>query len=293
MLLRQCMRGCRHVLRRVLLLQQHGARRQASSSTSINDTVQEHTELAWILSCFTPFGDLTRMTQWKAKASQVKVGTLGLFSYPVLMAADILLYKATLVPVGDDQVQHLELTRDIARAFNAHYGRGVFVVPDCVLGDSHRIMSLRDPTKKMSKSDRSPLSRIVLTDSPKDMRKKIQKAVTDSLGPPSYDREHRPGVSNLMAIYSVIADQSLSAVEAEFSSANMETFKSTVADALVTHFTPIQERIAALRQEPGYIESVLAQGAEQARERAAATMDEVKQVVGLSGLNAPASDSVQ
>ncbi|ETK92183.1 tryptophan-tRNA ligase [Phytophthora nicotianae CJ01A1] len=263
--------------------------------------VAAHAELAWLLSCITPLGWLQRMTQFKQKAAAAKTeSSLGLLSYPVLMAADILLYRATHVPVGEDQQQHLELTRMIATTFNDRFGSnrpdGKEVLPKpfpmveedttTLTGAQRkslaRIMSLRDPTKKMSKSDQSKLSRIELTDSADDIRKKVRKATTDAISGIYYDREERPGVSNLLDIASAVTGQSVAQLEAQYADYGTGAFKDSVADAVIAKIGPIGERIKQYEADQKYIDKVLADGAAQAAELAAVTMKDVKEVMGLA-----------
>ncbi|KAG2817691.1 hypothetical protein PC116_g20823 [Phytophthora cactorum] len=263
--------------------------------------VAAHAELAWLLSCITPLGWLQRMTQFKQKAAAAKTeSSLGLLSYPVLMAADILLYRATHVPVGEDQQQHLELTRMIATTFNDRFGSnrpgGKEVLPKpfpmveedttTLTGAQRRslarIMSLRDPTKKMSKSDKSKLSRIELTDSADDIRKKVRKATTDAISGIYYDREERPGVSNLLDIASAVTGQSVAQLEAHYADHGTGAFKDSVADAVIAKVCPIGERIKQYEADHEYIDKVLADGAAQASELAAVTMQDVKEVMGLT-----------
>jgi tryptophanyl-tRNA synthetase len=200
--------------------------------------VRYHTELAWYLGCITPIGWLNRMTQYKQKEQAQKMESgLGLLAYPVLMAADILVYKATHVPVGDDQIQHLELARDIAATFNSRFQRDVMVKPMAVESDHqqslYRIMNLREPTTKMSKSDPSPKSRIDLTDTGSQVRKKIMGATTDSLDGIWYDKSERPGISNLLSIFSAVTDQSVDALVAQYGNYRTGEFKREVASAVV------------------------------------------------------------
>eukprot|EP00049_Salpingoeca_infusionum_P002298 m.55523 g.55523 ORF g.55523 m.55523 type:complete len:337 (+) comp11493_c0_seq3:256-1266(+) len=255
----------------------------ASSVLFQQSQVPQHTELAWILSCFTSCGVLSRMTQWKSKAKSADVANLGLFSYPVLMAADILLYKPTHVPVGEDQVQHLELTRDIASAFNHKYNTETFVLPSCWHGNARRIMSLRSPADKMSKSDRSVLGRIELTDSIDAIQKKFRKAVTDDMGGPTFDKEERPGISNLMAIYQAMSpnEPSMDEIEREFKGKATNVFKEAVATVVIDALQPIQEELARLNNSPEYVEKVLADGREKAAEAADETLIEVKRTLGM------------
>ncbi|DAZ92977.1 TPA: hypothetical protein N0F65_004352 [Lagenidium giganteum] len=245
-----------------------------------------HTELAWYLGCITPIGSLNRMTQYKQKEQQQKMESgLGLLAYPVLMAADILLYKATHVPVGDDQQQHLELARTIADTFNDRFQTRVFPRPQPVANDKqetlYRIMSLRDPTSKMSKSDASALSRIDLTDSADDIRKKIMKSQTDGISGISYDRASRPGVSNLLSILGAVTDRKMDDLVDEYSAHQTGAFKKVVADAVIAKITPIGCRIAEFEADQLYIDQVLADGAHAANEIAATTMIEAKRAMGL------------
>ncbi|KAI9907377.1 hypothetical protein PsorP6_003254 [Peronosclerospora sorghi] len=258
--------------------------------------VAAHTELAWLLSCLTPLGWLQRMTQFKQKAASAKAdSSLGLLAYPVLMAADILLYRATHVPVGADQQQHLELTRMIATTFNDRFGphgKEVLVKPFPIVGAASpahapneplsRIMSLRDPTKKMSKSDASARSRIELTDTADEIRKKIRKATTDAVRGISYDREKRPGVANLLAITSAVTGQSIAQLEAQYADYSTSAFKDNVADAVIATICPIGKRIQAYEADRAYITNVLRRGAAQASELAAVTMKDVKDVMHLA-----------
>ncbi|KAG6620831.1 tryptophan-tRNA ligase [Phytophthora cinnamomi] len=263
--------------------------------------VAAHAELAWLLSCITPLGWLQRMTQFKQKATSAKTeSSLGLLAYPVLMAADILLYRATHVPVGEDQQQHLELTRMIATTFNDRFGSnhpgGKEVLPKpfpMVEEDTatltgaqtkslSRIMSLRDPTKKMSKSDKSALSRIELTDTADDIRKKVRKATTDAVSGIYYDRDERPGVSNLLDIASSVTGQSVAQLEAQYAGYRTGDFKDSVADAVIAKICPIGERIKQYEADQAYIDKVLADGAAQASELAAVTMKDVKEIMGLA-----------
>ncbi|KAF1321192.1 Tryptophan-trna ligase, partial [Globisporangium splendens] len=250
--------------------------------------VQYHTELAWYLGCITPIGWLNRMTQYKQKAQQDKMDSgLGLLAYPVLMAADILVYRATNVPVGEDQQQHLELARMIASTFNDRFGNGnqVFPKPFPVENNNqdtlYRIMSLREPTKKMSKSDPSALTRIELTDSPESIRKKIMKAQTDAIDGISYDRKERPGISNLLSIFSAVTNTPIDTLVHEYANSQTGAFKKSVADAVIAKICPIGERIQRYEADPTFIDEVLTDGAEQASEIAAATMKDVKAAMGL------------
>lgn len=241
--------------------------------------VAEHAELAWVFGTLTPMGWLNRMTQFKEKSA--KDENLGLYSYPVLMASDILLYKTDLVPVGEDQKQHLELTRDIAGAFNRRFGREYFKLPEVmIVKDVKRIMSLQDGTKKMSKSDESELSRINLTDSADEIVKKIKKAKTDSLPAINFD-EARPEIFNLLNIFSAFSGKAPEAIAKEYETAGNGKFKTDLAEVLVSGLRPIQEKLTQFKQDQTYVRQILDQGNKQAREIAAKTKKEIFEIVGL------------
>lgn len=245
--------------------------------------IAAHSELAWILGCHTPIGWLNRMTQFKDKAGKDKEkASTGLYTYPILMAADILLYKATHVPVGDDQKQHLELARDIAGAFNRRYETECFPLPEpLIVEDAARIMSLRDGTKKMSKSDESDYSRINLTDDADTIFKKIKKAKSDMLEGVTFNQELRPEASNLLEIYAVLADQPRQQVEAQFADSNFSHFKQQLADLAVAQLEPISKKINILLQDNSYIDSVLKRGVEKAAGIAVENLSEVKKILGF------------
>ena len=246
--------------------------------------VPEHCQLGWVLNCYTQVGELSRMTQYKDKAKRYANNiTAGLFNYPVLMAADILLYQAKKVPVGDDQKQHLELTRDIAERFNALYGE-TFVLPEGFIPKAGgRVMSLQEPTKKMSKSDDNPNNVIRLLEDPKSVLKKIKRAVTDSDNPPviAYDWEQKPGVSNLLELMSSATGRSVEDLVEHFKGQMYGTFKSEVGEAIVAMLEPIQERYRTIRADEGYLKEVFATGATKARERATQTLTEVYRKIGF------------
>ena len=245
-------------------------------------SIKEHAELAWILNCFTPIGWLKRMTQFKDKAgkSQENAST-GLFTYPVLMAADILLYNADFVPVGEDQKQHLELTRDIAGVMNRKFGRDILVVPEPMIQkESARIMSLRDGTKKMSKSDESDKSRINLSDNADQIAEKFRKAKTDSYDHISYDPDTRPDVSNLISIYSALSGKSVDDVVASYSGKGFFEFKSDLADVAVSVLSPISFKYHDYLRNEDYLRAVLKQGAIKAEPVAANTLQRVKDLLG-------------
>ncbi len=251
------------------------------SSLFVQSQVYEHAELTWILNCFTPTGWLNRMTQFKSKAgADREAASAGLYDYPVLMAADILLYQADAVPVGDDQRQHVELTRDIANAFNFRFGP-TFVEPRALIREvGARIMALDDPTKKMSKSD-SDATYIALLDPPDVIRKKIARATTDSQRSIVFD-ENRPGIFNLLTIYQLLGpDETREQIEAEFEGKGYKEFKAALTERVVAALTPIQRRYAELTDDPAYLDALLATGAEQVRPLAVSTMRDVKEKVGL------------
>lgn len=248
----------------------------------VQSHVHQHAELSWILNCFTPMGWLNRMTQFKSKAgSDLDSVATGLYCYPVLMACDILLYQTDYVPVGDDQRQHLELTRDIALRFNSLYKQDVFTIPQAQIRDmGARIMSLDDPTKKMSKSEDNPNSRINLLDDPKTIKQKIGRATTDSLRLIAFDPE-RPGITNLLTIYQTLTGQSQQEIEQEFAGKGYGDFKAALTERLVMTLIPIQQRYNELISDLPTLDSILKQGADEVRPIAEATIQQVKQVVGL------------
>ncbi len=248
--------------------------------------VPEHGELAWIFNCVARLGWLDRMTQFKEKSGKHKErASVGLYTYPVLMAADILVYKATHVPVGEDQKQHLELARDIAAKFNNDFGvPDFFPQPEPVItGTATRVMSLRDGTKKMSKSDESDASRINLTDDADAIVKKIRKATTDPLPLPASKEElkDRPEAENLLNIYAALADQDRDAVIAQFAGQQFSGFKQSLADLTVAKLSPINTEMRRLLADPAEIDKVLKDGARRARAIATPIMDEVKKRVGF------------
>ena len=243
--------------------------------------VSAHAELSWILNCFTYMGELNRMTQFKDKAAKHADNiNAGLFTYPVLMAADILLYQADVVPVGKDQLQHLEITRDIAQRFNGIYG-DVFTVPEPYIGKAGaKIMSLQDPSKKMSKSDENTNASIYLMDDPDTIIRKFKRAVTDSEGQIVY-REEQPGIRNLIDIYSACTGKTPEQVEAEFAGKGYGEFKMAVGEAVVDVLKPLQDRIHDLSQNKDYIDSVIKNNAEKASYYANKTLRKVQKKVGF------------
>ena len=248
----------------------------------IQSQVKEHAELGWILDCYTYMGELSRMTQFKDKAAKHADNiNAGLFTYPALMAADILLYQANLVPVGQDQQQHLEITRDIAERFNKLYGK-TFIIPEGYYGKaSAKIMGLQDPTAKMSKSATNPNDVILLEDEPDVIIKKFKKAVTDSENKVRFDPENKPGVSNLMQIYSSITGLKMEEIEKEFENSGYGDFKTKVAETAVAKLEPIQKKYKELLENKEYLEKIYTEGANRARKLASKTLDEVKERIGI------------
>ncbi|KIM87337.1 hypothetical protein PILCRDRAFT_3829 [Piloderma croceum F 1598] len=256
------------------------------------DQNQNHTELAWILSCLAPMGKLQRMTTWKAKLaasrnandeSEVDESLLnvGLFTYPILQAADIMVYKATHIPVGEDQKQHLELAKNLADTFNRAYKAGVFPSPHLVTTPCCRILSLKDPTSKMSKSAPDTASRVLLTDTFSAISLKIKASVTDSLGPITYDPILRPGTSNLLTILAACVDEDVHSVAGRYEGKGHEALKGDVAEAIEKMIEGPRLEFERIRGERGYLEEVARDGALRARERSEETMREVRATVGL------------
>ncbi len=248
----------------------------------VQSHIQEHAEMTWILTCFTPMGWLNRMTQFKTKAGENmdSVGT-GLYCYPILMACDILLYQTHFVPVGDDQRQHVEITRDLAQRFNSTYKQRVFTLPEAHIGEvGARIMSLDDPTKKMSKSDPDPLSRINLLDDAKTIKQKIARATTDSERLIAFDPQ-RPGITNLLTIYQMLTGQTQEEIEADFAGKGYGDLKAALTDRLVETLTPIQQSYNEYMNDLPTLEAILKQGADELRPLAVSTLNRVKNVVGL------------
>ena len=248
----------------------------------IQSHVKEHAELGWILDCYTYMGELSRMTQFKDKSAKHADNiNAGLFTYPALMAADILLYQADLVPVGADQMQHLEITRDLAERFNKLYGE-TFVIPEgYVRKSSARIMGLQDPTSKMSKSATNLNDVIFLEDEPEVIMKKFKKAVTDSENMVKFDPENKPGVSNLMQIYSAITSKNMDEIEKEFEGSGYGNFKVKVAEAVIEKLEPIQKKYKEILESPEYLEKIYTKGAENARKLASKTLNDVKERIGI------------
>jgi len=246
----------------------------------VQSHVREHSELAWIFSCLTGFGEASRMTQFKDKSSRSQNVTVGLFTYPILQVADITLYQADQVPVGEDQRQHLELTRDLAQRFNARFGP-TFTVPEPhIVRETGKICDLQDPTSKMSKSlpDAGAVS---LLDDPSKLAKKIRSAVTDSGAEVRFDETNKPGVSNLLTIFSALTGRSIADLELAYSGKGYGDFKKDLADVVVEFVTPVQKEVQRYLDDPASLDAILETGAGQAREVAAKTMELVRQQVGF------------
>lgn len=243
--------------------------------------VSAHAELAWILNCFTYMGELNRMTQFKDKSAKHADNiNAGLFTYPVLMAADILLYQADVVPVGVDQMQHLEITRDIAERFNNIYG-DVFTVPEAYIGKvGAKIMSLQEPSKKMSKSDENPNASIYMMDDPDTIMRKCKRAVTDSEAQVLY-RDTQPGIKNLIDIYSACAGKKAEEVEKEFDGKGYGDFKMAVGEAVVSVLKPLQDEVARLEKDKAYIDGIIKENAEKAGYFANKTLRKVHKKIGF------------
>lgn len=255
------------------------------STVFIQSHVPEHAELAWVLNCSTYMGELNRMTQFKDKSQKHAQNiNVGLFDYPVLMAADILLYQTEMVPVGADQKQHLELTRDLAVRYNNRFEREIFKVPEPFIPPATsggRIMSLQDPTAKMSKSDENKNNFIALLDDPKTIVKKFKKATTDSGTEICYDPENKPGVSNLLTIYSVISGQSIEAVEKHFDGKMYGHLKVELGELVAEYLQPIQSEYYRLRDDETLLRTLLKNGADKAREQAQKTLQDVHKAIGF------------
>ncbi|HET9093850.1 MAG TPA: tryptophan--tRNA ligase [Solirubrobacteraceae bacterium] len=242
--------------------------------------VIEHSELQWLLNSVTAYGELSRMTQFKDKAGQQEFISAGIFNYPILMAADILLYNTDEVPVGDDQRQHVELSRDVAQRFNSRFGE-TFVVPEVVIRDvGARIMDLQTPERKMSTTGGTPAGTVYVTDEPAAILKKFRSAVTDS-GREIRHSPEKAGISNLLEILAVVRGRSIAELEREFAGAGYGDFKLAVGEAVVDYLTPVRERFTALRGDEAGLEATLRQGAEKARALAAETMAAVRAAMGV------------
>ena len=252
------------------------------STIFLQSQVHEHAELGWVLDCYTYMGELSRMTQYKDKSSKHADNiNAGLFTYPSLMAGDILLYQADLVPTGEDQKQHVELTRDIAERFNKLYGE-TFKIPEPYIPKiGARIMGLQDPTSKMSKSSTLPNDTILLIDTPEVIMKKVKKAVTDSEGIVKYDEENKPGISNLMEIYGIINNKTIEEIEKEFEGEGYGTFKVAVAESIIKELEPFHIKYNELMANPEYLEEIYNKGAKKAQEVASRTLRDVYEKIGI------------
>jgi tryptophanyl-tRNA synthetase len=249
----------------------------------VQSHVPEHTELEWVLACLTGFGEASRMTQFKDKSAKggAETASVGLFTYPILQAADILIYEADQVPVGEDQRQHLELTRDLAQRFNHRFGT-TFVVPGpYILPEVAKITDLQDPTIKMSKSASSPQGIIDVLEEPGSIRRKIMRAVTDTDGEVRADEEAKPGVTNLLRIYSALSGESISGLEQRYAGSGYGALKKDLADVVVDAFAPIRERTEKLLANEAELDRMLADGAVRARRIATATMARVRDRIGF------------
>ncbi len=244
--------------------------------------VPQHTELEWILGTMTPTGVLNRMTQYKDKLARGLPSNLGLYAYPVLMAADILMFRANLVPIGDDQKQHLEMTRDLAERFNNRFS-DVFPIPDALIPEtSARVMALTDPTAKMSKSDPNEGSRVLILDSPDVIRKKIKSAVTDSEPTVRYDWEAKPGISNLLEIMAACTDRSIDDLAVEYAGSGYGVFKEAVAEAVINELAPVRANYQSLNDAE--VARVMNKGALDARTKAEGYQQQVRAAVGLAAV---------
>lgn len=249
----------------------------------VQSHVPEHAQLGWVMNCLTGFGEASRMTQFKDKAAKQGTAntTVGLFTYPILQVADILLYQADAVPVGEDQRQHIELTRDLAERFNTRFGRTFTVPAPYILKETARIYDLQDPTVKMSKSASSPKGLLNLLDEPKSSAKKIKSAVTDTDTEIRYDPEAKPGVSNLLTIYSTLTGTALAELEQKYTGKGYGALKTDLAEVVTEWVTPFRSRTQDYLDDPETLDSLLAKGAEKARAVAAETLAEAYDKVGF------------
>ncbi len=263
----------------------------ARSAIFVQSQVPEHTQLGWVLQCLTGFGEARRMTQFKDKTAKSGEGaaSVGLFTYPILQAADILLYRPHYVPVGEDQRQHLELTRDLAQRFNHRYKKTFRLPEPYILKETAKILDLADPTAKMSKSNSSPSGIVEMLDDPAVSAKKIRSAVTDSGSEIRFDAEQKPGVSNLLTIYSAITGRSIEELEAAYAGAGYGTLKQDLAEQVVEFITPFRDRTFELIEDRTYLDDVLRDGSERARAVASRTLADVLDRVGFL----PISDAIE
>jgi tryptophanyl-tRNA synthetase len=255
------------------------------SALFVQSHLPEHNQLGWVMECVASFGEASRMTQFKDKSSKggADGARVGLFTYPMLQAADILLYQADLVPVGEDQRQHIEITRDLANRFNTRYGQ-VFTLPDAyILKEGAKIFDLQEPTNKMSKSASSASGVIELMDAPEINTKKIKSAVTDTGREVIFDVENKPGISNLMTIYSVVTEKSISAIQDEFAGKGYGDFKAAVAEATVEYLRPMRDKALELLKDEGELIRILNNGADKARVLASKTLKDSYKALGILG----------
>jgi tryptophanyl-tRNA synthetase len=252
------------------------------STVFVQSHVDTHAQAAWLLNAVTSFGELRRMTQFKEKSEQHEFVTAGLFEYPVLMAGDILLYRTDIVPVGDDQRQHLELTRDIAERFNRRYGE-LFVVPEAEIPEvGGRIMDLQEPENRMSTTRGTPQGTVRMLDEPDVIRKKFKTAVTDSGTDVRHDREQKPGITNLLEIMSVATGEPIPALEARYDGSGYGRFKEDVGEAVVELFVPIQQRYEELRKDEAELRALLARGADKARAESEPMLEQMYDRMGFA-----------
>ena len=253
------------------------------STLFIQSHVPEHAQLAWVLGCLTGFGEASRMTQFKDKSAKggAERATVGLFTYPILQAADILIYQADRVPVGEDQRQHLELTRDLAGRFNHRFGKTFRLPEPFIVKETAKIGDLQDPTAKMSKSASTPAGIIELLDDPKVSAKKVRSAVTDSGREVVFDHENKPGVSNLLTIYAALTGRKIAEIEGEYAGRGYGDFKKDLADLVVEFVTPFREKTLAYLDDPAQLDAILAAGAERARAVTAPTLARVFDRLGF------------
>ena len=256
-----------------------------TSALFVQSHLPEHNQVGWLMECVASFGEASRMTQFKDKSAKggADSARVGLFTYPMLQAADILLYQADLVPVGEDQRQHIEITRDLANRFNTRYGQ-VFTLPDAyILKEGAKIYDLQEPTKKMSKSSDSASGVIELMDAPEVNAKKIKSAVTDTGREVIFDVENKPGISNLMTIYSVVTQKNIEQIENEFSGKGYGDFKTAVADATVEYLRPMREKALELLKDESELIRILNKGADKAKVMASKTLQAAYQALGILG----------
>ncbi len=253
------------------------------STLFLQSQVAEHNQLGWIMECLTGFGEASRMTQFKDKSQKVgndRIG-VGVFTYPMLMAADILLYQADQVPVGEDQRQHIELTRDLATRFNSQYGKTFTIPQGYILKEGAKIYDLQDPTSKMSKSAESMSGLIEILDTPETNSKKIKSAITDTGREVHFDAAEKPGISNLLTIFSTLSGRSISDIEAEFVGKGYGDFKGAVAEVVVEYLRPVRTKTLELLDDPVHLNAILKAGAEKAEVVARKTVAEVYERIGL------------